>query len=269
MVLFPTAKINLGLRVSGKRKDDFHNIESVFYPIPMSDVIEFCEAQEFKLEIFGKTVPGKLSENILFTTWKLLHDYYNIPPLAVILLKNIPAGSGLGGGSADAAFFLKGMNDFFGLMITPEKLAEFALQLGSDCPFFLYNAPAFVSGRGEVIQPVEHVLNGLWLVLVIPEIHVSTAEMFSRVHPEIAEMPLTEIMKLPVGSWPGLLSNDFEKVVFTVYPRLVKIKQALMGKGALFASMTGTGSALYGIFERKPETAGLEKLGNVFSYQLD
>ena len=269
MVLFPTAKINLGLRVSGKRKDGFHNIESVFYPVPMSDVIEFYEAQEFKLEIFGKTVPGKLSENLLFTTWKLLHDCYNIPPLVVVLLKNIPAGSGLGGGSADAAFFLKGMNDFFGLMLTPEKLAEFALQLGSDCPFFLYNTPALVSGRGEVVQPVEPVLKGFWLVLVIPELHASTGEMFSRIRPEIIGTPLWEIIKLPVSSWRGLLSNDFEKVVFSVYPRLVKIKQALLDNGALYASLTGSGSALYGIFEEKPETAGLEKPGNVFSYQLE
>ncbi len=268
MILFPSAKINLGLRVTAKRSDGFHNIESIFYPIPFSDVIELREASEFRLTVYGKPVPGELSENLLCKTWKLLYRHYNIPPVETSLLKNIPAGSGMGGGSADAIFFLKGLNDFFKLNITDEKLTDFATQLGSDCPFFVRNAPAFVTGRGEIIQPCNLDLSTLFLVLVIPEIYLPTSTLFSEIVPKTTETSALEIVRQPVKQWKQLLTNDFENIVFRNYPVLAKIKIELIDRGASYASMTGTGSALYGIFETKPEIEALYKYGTIYKYKL-
>ncbi len=268
MILFPSAKINLGLRVTAKRSDGFHNIESVFYPVPLYDVVEFREASEFKLGIFGKPVPGKVSENILGKTWKLLYRHFHIPPVEISLLKNIPAGSGLGGGSVDATFFMKGLNDFFQLNITEEKLMAFAMQLGSDCPFFVQNTPAFVTGRGEIVQPCNLNLSGLYLVLVIPQLHLSTDTLFQRVVPDISEISVREMVSQPIRKWQDLLTNDFEKIVFRDYPVLAKIKEELISRGALYASMTGTGSALYGLFGTNPEIKMMNKYGTVCKYKL-
>jgi len=268
MILFPSAKINLGLRVTAKRTDGFHNIESIFYPVPLYDVVEFGEALKFKLTLFGKPVPGRVSENMLNKTWKLLHRYYNIPPVEVCLLKNIPAGSGLGGGSADASFFMKGLNDFFQLKISDEKLMALATQLGSDCPFFVQNTPAFVTGRGEIVQPCNLHLSGLYLVLVIPRLHLSTDTLFQRVVPEISEISVREMVSQPIRKWQHLLTNDFEKIVFRDYPVLAKTKEELISRGALYASMTGTGSTLYGLFETNPETKMLNKYGTIYKYKL-
>ncbi len=268
MILFPSAKINLGLRVTAKRTDGFHNIESVFYPVPLYDVVEFGEALKFKLTLFGKPVPGKVSENILNKTWKLLHRHFHIPPVEICLLKNIPAGSGLGGGSADASFFMKGLNDFFQLKITDKKLMALATQLGSDCPFFIQNTPAFVTGTGEVVQPCNLNLSGLYLVLVIPRLHLSTDTLFQRVVPEVSEISVQEMVNQPVRKWQHLLTNDFEKIVFRDHPVLAKTKEELISQGALYASMTGTGSTLYGLFETNPETKILNKYGTICKYKL-
>lgn len=268
MILFPSAKINLGLRVTAKRNDGFHNIESLLYPISLQDVLEFKEAAVCKLKLYGKPIPGKLSENLLCKTWVLLKKYYDIPPLEVHLLKNIPAGSGLGGGSSDAAFFLKGLNDLFQLRITDEKLMDLAAQLGSDCPFFIQNTPALVSGKGEITEACRLDLSGLYLVLVVPGVHLSTGHLFSMIKPGIPDLPISEIIKLPIIRWQNLLRNDFEKIVFTHYPVLAKLKQELINRGALYASITGTGSALYGLFKTKPEINNLTKYGTTYQYRL-
>ena len=268
MILFPSAKINLGLRVTAKRTDGFHNIESIFYPVPLKDVIEFREASEFKLTLYGKPVPGNISENLLVKTWKLLSRYYRIPPVEISLLKNIPVGGGLGGGSADAAFFMKGLNDFFQLNITDNKLMAFAAQLSSDCPFFVLNTPAFVTGRGEIVHSCNLNLSTLFLVLIIPPLHLSTGSLFQRVVPKISEISVKDIVSLPVNQWQKLLGNDFEKVVFRYYPVLAKAKKELISRGALYASITGTGSALYGLFETDPEIEVLNKYGTIYKYKL-
>ena len=268
MILFPPAKINLGLQVTAKRNDGFHNIESFLYPIPLRDVLEFREATFCQLKTYGKPIPGKLSENLLCKTWGLLKKHYDIPPLEVHLLKSIPAGSGLGGGSSDAAFFLKGLNDFFQLRITDEKLMNLAAQLGSDCPFFIQNTPVFVSGKGEITEACRVDLSGLCLVLVVPGVHLSTGHVFSMIKPGIPDLPISEIIKLPIARWQNLLHNDFEKIVFIRYPVLAKLKQELISRGALYASMTGTGSALYGLFKTKPETNNLAKYGTTYQYRL-
>ncbi len=268
MLLFPSAKINLGLRVTAKRIDGFHNIESIFYPIPLYDVVEFRVASAYKLGIFGKPVPGKLSENILGKTWKLLYRYYKIPPVEISLLKNIPAGSGLGGGSADAICFMKALNNFFQLNITVKKLMAFAAQLGSDCPFFVRNRPAFVTGRGEIIRSCDLNLSGLFLVLVIPGLTLSTRTLFQRIVPKTSEISMQELVSQPVNRWQQRLSNDFEKIVFEDYPSLAKAKEELISRGALYASMTGTGSVLYGLFEINPEIKMMNKYGTVCKYKL-
>lgn len=268
MILFPSAKINLGLRVTAKRNDGFHNIESFLYPILLQDVLEFREATVCRLKLYGKPIPGKLSENLLCKTWRLLKKHYDIPPLEVHLLKSIPAGSGLGGGSSDAAFFLKGLNDFFQLRIADEKLMVLAAKLGSDCPFFIQNMPALVSGKGEITETFRLDLSGLCLVLVVPDVHLATGHIFSMIKPGIPDLSISEIVKLPVTRWQSLLRNDFEKIVFIRYPVLAKLKQELINRGALYASMTGTGSALYGLFETEPEINNLAKFGTTYQYRL-
>ena len=268
MILFPSAKINLGLRVIAKREDGFHAIESVFYSVPFSDVVEFRKAPEFGLSVYGKSIPGKLSENLLTKTWKLLHDAYHIPPVEVVLLKNIPSGSGLGGGSSDAAFFLKGLNDFFQLKIRDEKLLALAARLGSDCPFFVRNKPAFVTGRGEIFHTCSLNLSGLYLVLVLPDLQLSTNTLFAGIIPKKSEIPLSEIVKIPVTQWQQLLTNDFEMTVFQDYPMLKEIKEILIDHGALYASMTGTGSAFYGLFNRYPDIERLKRYGETRCFAL-
>jgi len=268
MILFPSAKINLGLRVTAKRNDGFHNIESFLYPIPLWDVLEFREAAVCKLKLYGKPIPGKLSENLLCKTWRLLKKHYDIPPLEVHLLKSIPAGSGLGGGSSDASFFLKGLNNFFQLRIADKKLTDLAAQLGSDCPFFIQNTPARISGKGEIAEACLLDLSGLYLALVVPGVHLSTGHIFSMIKPGIPDLSVSEIIKLSITRWQNLLRNDFEKIVFTRYPVLAKLKQELINRGALYASMTGTGSALYGLFETKPEINNLAKYGTTYQYRL-
>lgn len=268
MILFPSAKINLGLRIIGKRNDGYHNIESFFYPIPLNDVIEFKKAPKFKLSLFGRHIPGKLSENILVKTWELMHMHYSIPPVEISLLKNIPPGSGLGGGSSDAVFFMKGLNNYFQLNITEKELSKLAIQLGSDCPFFVQNIPALVTGRGEIVQPVKLNLSGLYMILIIPEISLSTRDIFSKITQNTANTSIQEIIRMPVKSWHKLLTNDFEEVVFGNYPVLSKIKNKLISHGAIVASMTGTGSAVYGLFEAKPKTDPMYKYGETHCYKL-
>jgi 4-diphosphocytidyl-2-C-methyl-D-erythritol kinase len=252
MILFPTAKINLGLRVTALRQDGYHTIESVFYPVPLRDVLEFDVSGTFDLQLFGRKVSGPKPANLLTKTWQLLNKNYGIPPVKVALLKNIPSGSGMGGGSSDAAFFLKGLSTFFDLKIPPAVLQKLALQLGSDVPFFLQNGPAVVTGRGEQLTPVNLNLSGWWLLLVIPPVSLSTAAMFAEIKPQKAEASVQQCIQQPVERWPLCLKNDFEKVVFQKYPLLEMLKQQLLSEGAVFASLTGTGSALYALFARKP-----------------
>jgi 4-diphosphocytidyl-2-C-methyl-D-erythritol kinase len=197
-----------------------------------------------------------------------MHRHFSVPPVEVVLLKNIPVGSGLGGGSSDAAFFLKGLNDYFHLNLSDEKLSELALSLGSDVPFFLTNRPALVTGRGESVSPLQLNLGGLWLVIVFPRVSFFTAGMFSLLKPEKPEISPKEIVRLPVNQWSQVLINDFEKVAFDREPALAAIKDRLLLEGALVVSLTGTGSALFGIYKKEPETASLSLLGEVFKYKM-
>ncbi len=254
MLVFPNAKINLFLSVEEKRADGFHNIRSVIYPVPLHDVVEFDTSDAFRLEVFGKTVPGDIHENLLYKAWFLLRRKYDVPPVKVALLKNIPLQSGLGGGSADATFFLKALNDFFALKLTKQELLELSASLGSDCPFFVENRPALVSGRGEIVKPVPLRLKGYYLLLVFPDMPLSTAGMYASVKPEKQEIDREAIiLSKDFSLWRRLLKNDFEPLVPA---ELAVVKRQLYDAGALYASMTGSGSAFFGIFKEKPQWQG-------------
>lgn len=263
MINFPNAKINLGLRITSKRNDGYHNLDTVFFPIPLCDVLELVglHASDGKDVVFhcsGKSIPESKGGNICIKAYQLIKAAFpQIPPVQIHLHKVIPMGAGLGGGSADGAFMLMLLNEKFNLSIPTEKLEAYALQLGSDCPFFIRNKPAHGSGRGEILQEIDLDLKGRTLVLISPGIHVSTATAFAAIRPMAESLSCAEAVKKPIEQWKDFLVNDFEKSVFSHFPELGVIKEKLYQKGALYASMTGTGSTVYGIFDTVPELDGL------------
>ena len=256
MVVFPNAKINLGLRVTGKRPDGYHNLDTVFYPLPLYDILEVISlgnnaAEEITITISGKKVAGEIQSNLCYKAYHLLKkDFPTLPSIAVHLHKHIPMGAGMGGGSSDGAYMLKLLNEKFNLNITDEALSNYALQLGSDCPFFIYNKACHATGRGEIIQPIELDLSNFKLVLICPGIHVSTAAAFANIHIDEAISPCSTLVQNPVATWKNTLKNDFETTVFKQHPILAEIKDQLYQAGATYASLTGTGSTVYGIFEK-------------------
>jgi len=252
MICFPNAKINLGLDILGRRPDGFHEIETFLFPIPLFDVLEFRKSDAFKLFSHGYDLEIQVTDNLVFKTWQLLKKQFSIPPLEIHLIKNIPAGSGLGGGSSDAAFLIKNINSYFSLKLNEVKMQKLASQLGSDCPFFIQDKPAFASGRGEIIEPFELILKGFYLVLVFPKISVSTSTTYKLVKPLKPENSLRKIICLAIEDWKDKLTNAFEIPVFHLYPELKKIKKNLYSMNAIYVSLTGTGSCIYGIFKSKP-----------------
>ena len=264
MVLFPNCKINLGLRVTGKRPDGYHDLETVFYPIPLRDAAEITtyppkkDHEAFELTITGTDIPGDISSNLCTKAWQLIkNDFPGIPAVRMHLHKAIPVGGGLGGGSSDGAFTLILLNEELKLNLTTEQLFAYALTLGSDCPFFILNRPCYATGRGEIMEDAVVNLSDHYFVIVHPGIHISTAEAFSGVVPSKKQPSLKEIVAQPVDSWKGNLVNQFEEAAFSRHPELKKIKDQLYKSGAIYASMTGTGSSIYGIFHNSKKTANL------------
>ena len=255
MINFPTAKINIGLNVVSKRADGFHNLESVFYPVPFCDALEIVPSDaQSHLSIYPENLAlGEVEKNLVWRAYRLLANDYVLPNIAIKLLKHIPAGAGLGGGSSDAVFMLKLLNEYANLQLSNEKMMHYALQLGSDCPFFLDNTPKKVRGRGEVLENCALSLNGYFLALICLPIHISTAEAFQGIVPQIPSENLFENVQKPIETWKNKIFNDFEKTVFLKHPILADIKEKLYQKGALYASMSGTGSSIYGIFEEEPD----------------
>jgi len=254
MISFPNAKINIGLNVLEKRKDGFHNIESIFYPVNWCDAIEAIQTEgtgEIRPTIMGNPVPGSIEDNLCIKAYHLLNEKHKLPSLQLWLLKCIPMGAGLGGGSADAAFFLKLLNDLFKLDLSIEELKSYASQIGSDCTFFIDNKPVLVSGIGNVINPVSFDLSKYYIYIVCPKIHVDTKNAYGLVTPHKKPYSLEQLALSPIQSWKGNIVNDFEEPIFNMYPDLAEIKNRLYTKGAVYASMTGSGSALYGIFKKK------------------
>ncbi|WP_075557628.1 4-(cytidine 5'-diphospho)-2-C-methyl-D-erythritol kinase [Parabacteroides timonensis] len=249
MICFPNAKINLGLNVVNKRPDGYHNIETVFYPIPVKDALEIVSAEELSFTQTGIQVDAPMEKNLVIKALNLLKTQYDIPALEVHLLKAIPFGAGLGGGSADAAFMLKLLNDFCQLNIQPEELEKLAATIGADCPFFIRNTPVFATGTGNIFEPVELSLKNYHLCLVKPDVAVSTPEAYSLVTPAAPALSLKEIINRPVSEWKKLMINDFEQSVFTKHPVIGQIKETLYQAGAVYASMSGSGSSVFGLFE--------------------
>ena len=254
MVVFLNVKINLGLDIIAKRPDGYHNIESCFYPIPLTDALEVIESNKLSFTSSGISIPGNTEDNLCLKAYTLLKERYDLPPVAIHLHKHIPIGAGLGGGSADGAFMLKLLNEKFSLHIDNQELEKLVGKLGSDCPFFIENKPVFVEGTGNVFSPIEVSLKGMYLVLVMPDVHVSTAEAYAGVVPQKPEIDLKSALEQkPVDQWRGLVKNDFEQSVFAQYRELEDIKNQLIKEGALYASMTGSGAGVYGVFEAQPE----------------
>lgn len=259
MISFPNAKINIGLYITDKRDDGYHNLESIFYPVKCCDALEIVPADSLSFSATGIPVPGDVSDNLCLKAWHLLRkDFPSIKPLSIHLHKIIPMGAGLGGGSADGAFMIKMLNTYFDLGLSTTKQQNYAGQLGSDCAFFIENEPAFVSGRGEALEPISLNLNGWFLVLVFPGIHVSTQVAFSNVKPKPAPINLRNIQSLPVRDWKSMVHNQFEDSVFEKHPEIAEIKQTLYNSGAVYASMSGSGSSIYGIFESDPNELNLD-----------
>lgn len=250
MVVFPNAKINLGLYVTEKRPDGFHNLETLFYPVSWRDALEAVPAngEEATFTGSGLMVDVEPEKNLVMRAYRLLQREFSLPNLDIYLHKAIPFGAGLGGGSADAAQMLVMLNHLYKLGLSEERLAEYAATLGSDCPFFIYNRPMLATGRGEVLSPVDFSLKGYSIVLVKPSFGISTPEAFAGIQPKRPSASIAETVAQPIETWRGTLLNDFEPHLFEKYPLLADIKQLLYDRGAAYAAMSGSGSTIFGIF---------------------
>ena len=249
MLFFPNAKINIGLNIISKRADGYHNLESIFYPIAWCDILEIIPSKQLSFESTGLTIPGQ--DNLCLKAFELMESHYDIASVSMHLHKNIPIGAGLGGGSSDAAFTLMALNTIFELDLEKDQLKKMAAQLGADCPFFIYNKPSLASGIGEILNPIDLNMSNYHLLVVKPDVFVSTSEAFSFIEPQTPSLSLLEEVKMPIEKWT--LKNDFEDRIFQHYPEILEIKKSLIQAGALYASMSGSGSSIYGIFLEKPQ----------------
>lgn len=251
MIIFPSSKINLGLNILEKREDNYHNIESVFVEIPCFDILELIENQEEKFTTSGLLIEGK--DNLVIRAKNEFATQFSIPKISIHLYKNIPMGAGLGGGSSDAAFLLKMLRDYFHPTVSNVQLKEIASKIGSDCSFFIEGKTQIATGRGEILNPIHLDLGGYYLLLINLGIHVSTQEAYASVIPNNTRNSISAIIQKPIKYWKDELTNDFEIGVFSRYPELAKAKLILYENGAEYASMTGSGSTIFGIFKSKPE----------------
>ena len=257
MILFPKCKINLGLHIIRKREDGYHDLQTVFYPVGLKDALEIVKSGVSSLDSgvqfssSGLKVSGDADDNLCVKAYHLLKkDFPELAPVQIHLHKAIPMGAGLGGGSADGAFTLTLLNQLGGLGLSKEQLAGYALQLGSDCPFFILNKPCLATGRGEKMEEIKLDLSGYTFLIVNPGIHVSTAKAFMEIIPEQPHQSIQNIIRQPVHKWKGLLVNDFESPVGKLYPEILQIREGLYAAGAAYASMTGSGSSVYGLFKK-------------------
>ena len=247
MVVYPNAKINLGLHIVSKRPDGYHNLETVFFPLDIKDKIEIEEADEFSFNLEGLKIDGDVESNLVVKAYRLLQKDFSLPNVKILMQKNIPFGAGLGGGSADASFTLRALNEMFNLGLSDEVLAGYASKLGADCPFFIYNRPMLATGIGTELSPIELSLEGYKIEWVKPNVHVSTADAYRHVKPKQPAFDLRELPNIPIEEWKNCLVNDFEESVFAQYPELAEIKQDFYNRGAVYAAMSGSGSTIFGI----------------------
>jgi len=254
VILFPNAKINLGLRVLSKRNDGYHNIETLVIETGLCDILEFIEARDgiAELTLSGRQINGQADENLVMKVWKLMHEKYAIPAVKIHLHKIIPQGSGLGGGSSDAAFMLKGLNEYFKLNISVSRLRLLASTIGSDCSFFIDNKPAILEGKGDILTPSPKFIQNYWLYIFYTELFVSTAEAYENIIPVSSRKNLVDILFGRISDWKETLINDFEPGIFTKYPLLAQIKQKVYESGAVYSAMSGSGSSVIGVYKEKP-----------------
>ena len=267
MIVYPNAKINIGLNVVEKQPDGYHNLETVFYPIGLQDILEIKVLDEgnvpecgYKLKITGTILDGSPEDNLVVRAFKMLKHDFNLPPVSIGLYKHIPTGAGLGGGSSDAAFTIKTLNKRFDLRLTDEQMEDYCTRLGADCPFFIKDTPVFATGIGNEFHPVSFSLKGKHLVLVKPDIFVSTKDAYAKVNVRRPDTPLPELLAQPLETWKDTVINDFERSVFSKYPEIAAIKDSMYDIGAVYASMSGSGSSVFGIFDEP-----VENIDEVFS----
>ncbi|MCY7350497.1 MAG: 4-(cytidine 5'-diphospho)-2-C-methyl-D-erythritol kinase [Cytophagaceae bacterium] len=259
MIAFPNAKINLGLRIVEKRPDGYHNLESCFYPVGWTDVLEILPAAELTFKSTGLTIPGEAATNLCLNAYHLLRADYALPPVRIHLHKAVPIGAGLGGGSADGAFTLKLLAEQFKLGLSAEQLEAYARRLGSDCAFFINNQPRFCVGKGDKFENFSLLLAGTWVVLVNPGIHISTAEAYAGITPRHPADDLRQLLWQPLEAWRAAVKNDFEDSLLPRYPILGNLKTQLYEAGAQYASMTGSGSTVFGLFSEETDCSSLFK----------
>lgn len=271
MIAFPKAKINLGLRITGKRPDGYHNIETIFYPVGLSDALEFVPApgrSEDEIVITGLEINAKDKNNLVIKALNIFRKRYPVPFLRIHLHKTIPAGAGLGGGSSDAACMLRALSRYLNLNPGGEELKTMALEAGSDCPFFIDPVPSSATGRGEILKAIEPVLEGYRLILVNPGISISTKEAYFNTRISSPDKSLVELIRLPLKKWKKLIINDFEDYAFKMYPEIEELRKALYRSGALYSSMSGSGSTVYGIFQYEAELPERLKKYVIYTGQL-
>lgn len=256
MTIFPNAKINIGLSITSKREDGYHNIETIFYPVALRDALEFVVQEpgedSDELTQTGVETGCKMNDNLVIKAVNLIRRKYNIPAIKIHLHKAIPPGGGLGGGSSDAAFLIKYLNRYFRLGLSTKDMTGLALSLGSDCPFFIGNHPVIATGKGEIMTRIEPLLMGYNILIARPDIHIDSAGAYAAITPSVPVVALKDVFKRPVAEWKGIINNDFEEVIFARYPEIKSIKDLMYRNNALYASMTGSGSSVYGIFEGLP-----------------
>ena len=256
MIFFPSAKINIGLRITDRRPDGFHNIETIFYPVGLSDALEFVvsdkQNDKDNLIVTGIDTGSEPDDNLVMKTILSLRKYSRFPQLKIHLHKVIPVGAGLGGGSSDAACLLKVVNKHLGLNINLQTLKSIALELGSDCPFFIECTPSYGTGRGEILTSVKPVISGYYFVLLNPGVGIITGEAYRNCIPQMPSDSLLQLIERPIPEWKGLILNDFEDYAFQKHPIIGELKEDLYKCHALFSLMSGSGSSVYGIFKEKP-----------------
>ena len=251
MITFPNAKINIGLNIIEKRQDGFHNIESIFYPImDLFDVLEIIKSNELKFTSSGITIPGNEADNLCLKAYHLIKADFDVKLVHIHLHKVIPIGAGLGGGSADAAFTLKLLNQLFELNITDDELINYARKLGSDCAFFIKNKPVYAYGKGDEFEEIDVDLSKYEIKIEYPNIHIGTSEAYAGVNPKPSNKNIKELIKLPIKDWKNNIKNDFEYSIFPNHPQIKALKEKFYSDGAVYASMTGSGSAVFGVFEK-------------------
>jgi 4-diphosphocytidyl-2-C-methyl-D-erythritol kinase len=253
MIIFPNCKINLGLSIVEKRPDLYHNIETVFYPIPLFDVLEVIPSKngETTFTSSGIIIQGDQNQNLCLKAYHLLADDYELTPVNIHLQKNIPIGAGLGGGSSDAAHTLVLLNDLFGLNLTSSQLINYASNIGADCPFFILNKPSFAYGIGNWFKDIDVTLNDYFIVIIKPSVHISTAKAYAGIIPSQKTEAVDNIIQQPIDCWNLVLKNDFETSVFKRHPKIENIKKILYKQGAVYASMSGSGSSVFGLFKNE------------------